>query len=105
MIFAKSFFFYLALLGCRNLSGLLRHCLLRFPQCVLLYYKTDSLQKWHYSLLPNFVEWFLPINSQTMGQMVMQICISSNAENPMWLRHLVTKIFANNYSTKLGNKL
>ena len=28
-----------------------------------------------------------------------------NGENPMWIRHTVTKIFAKNYSVKLVNSL
>ena len=53
-----------------------------------------------YSSLLNFVEWFFANNSKTTGQTVM-----SNAEISMWLRPLVTEIFAKNHSTKLGNRL
>ncbi len=68
-----------------------------------------SHQRWQNKMQAKRLQ-FITNHSKITGQMVEGGCPKfskfwSSAENPMWLWHLVTKIFAKNHSTKLDNRL
>ena len=64
----------------------------------------------NYSWFINFAEWASVSSSKTTKHTVMQICRRQSyrdrsSETPMRLWYLIAKIFANNHSAKIVNKL